>query len=279
MRKPIKRPARQSRHTESKGTLIWIGSGALVLTVLCAVVWAAMATSGGTRFDEATLCDTKGPTAVTVVLIDATDSITAVQKAAIANRLERVVSQLSANERLAIYEIAPGRNLLEPTFSMCRPVSPDEVSELTGNKRVANERFEERFKPAVAEALASLLTRQSAEQSPIMEAVQAASVRSLQANDLRPSNDAAPKRLVVVSDMLQNGPAGSHYGGAPDFSIYRDSPQYDRFVSDLTGVDVVVLYLRRDDGAATQGRDHIDFWSRWFAAQGGTLSNAIPIEG
>jgi hypothetical protein len=243
--------------------------------VIAALAWAAVTTSKAPQIDG-NLCHRSGATAVTAILIDATDPISAIQKAAVTTRLNRVLRELSANERLDIYEISPVGDPLKPKFSMCRPVSAAEVSELTGNKRLANERFEKRFKPAVADALNALLTTASADRSPIMESIQSAAVVSLQAVELKPD---AHKRLVIVSDMLENGAAGSHYGAPPDFEAYRKTSVYPRFVADLTDVDVTVLYLRRDDGAEVQGKPHIDFWTRWFAAQGATLVNAVPIEG
>lgn len=243
--------------------------------LVAALAFATIATSRGARYDKATLCDTRGPSAVTVVLIDATDRMSAVQRTAVLNRLTRLNEKLIANERLAIFEISPNGDLLKPKFSMCRPTAASETSELTGNRKLATERFEKLFNPAVGNALSSLLSATPAEKSPIMEAVQAASVSAFQAVDVPPK---AAKRLIVVSDMLEYGEAGSHYNGVPDFDTYRASPQFARATSDLSGVEVIVLYIRRDTASGIQGLGHVDFWARWFAAQGADF-RAIPVEG
>lgn len=272
----MSRRPRPRRSTQKRSWLPWVGAGLIVLLVLGGLGAAAVATSRATRIDASTLCATTGPSAVTVVLIDATDSISSVQRTAIINRLNKIDRQLKANERLAVFEISPGANPLTPAFSMCRPAAAAETSALTGNKKLASQKYDGTFKPAVAATLSSLLNKAPAAGSPIMEAIQAASVSTFQASDLP---DEAPRRLVVVSDMLEHGPAGSQYGSLPDFDDYKASPQFARATSDLTDVDVIVLYLRRDDGASVQGINHIDFWARWFAAQGASDFKAIPVEG
>lgn len=267
---------RTRRRTENgSGLLGWSLAGAIGILTFTGLGYAAFATSKAARFGE-DLCNVNGPSAVTVVLVDATDSISPLQQTAISNRLDRISRELVANERLAVFEISPDRAQLEPILSICRPVTAAETSEVTGNKKIAAQKFDQNFKPKVAAALNRLLARKAADQSPIMEGVQAASVAAFQATDLP---DDAPKRLIVVSDMLQHGPAGSHYRGLPDFESYRTSPSFARATSDLSGVDVVLLYLRRDNANGVQGMNHIEFWTRWFAAQGAEDFKAIPIEG
>jgi hypothetical protein len=259
--------------------IIWVIVGLVLVAVASAFVWAVRVQATGPHFDKTSLCETKGPTSITVMLLDATDRISALQRTAIDNRLHTIVGHLKANERLDVYEIGPDQDLLKPVFSKCRPFAPEEVSELTGNKREAQDRFDHQFSAELKAKLEALMDRVPADRSPIMEAIQAASVKSLQAPDLRANAPGFSKQLVVVSDMLENGDAGSHYGSIPDFDAYRHSQQFARFKSNLKDVSVVILYLRRDDGQGVQGNGHIDFWDRWFSAQDATVEHVIPIEG
>lgn len=269
---------RRSRRSRSSSSwMAWTGVAVLTLVVVAGLTWAVNAQRTATRLDPDTLCDVNGPSGVTVVLIDATDQLSDIQRAAVTGRLNRVIQRdLRRNERLEIFEITDSNDLLSPEFSMCRPASPDEIDELTENRRVAQQRFDEAFRPAIDTVMRGLLNRPPSEQSPIMEAVQAASVAAFQASDV---SDTTPKRLIIVSDMLQNGPAGRHYGGVPEFSTYRSEPQFRRYLSDLTGVEVRVLYLHRESGDAVQGEAHGSFWLRWFEAQGVTTASVDPIEG
>ncbi|WP_332660848.1 hypothetical protein [Brevundimonas sp.] len=270
-RAPLVRPG-----AKKSGAAIWIGIAVAVALVVAGFIAAAIATSRAQSFDKTTLCNLEGPSAVTAILIDTTDGVNAVQRRAVLNRLTRINRDLIANERVEIFEISPTSDPLTPIFSMCRPASVKETSSLTGNKRVAQAKFDKQFKPQLEQALVRLLDRQPAEQSPIMEAVQSAAVASFQATDLP---DAAPKRLVLVSDMLQHSSLGSHYSGLPDFSDYKSSPAFERSASNLSDVEVTVLYLRRPDAAAIQGLNHADFWSRWFMALDANDVTSVPIEG
>lgn len=275
-RRPSRGRARRNRPAEeSSAWPSWLGVGAIGTLVLGGLGWAAISTRDGTRYGN-DLCSLDGPSAVTAVLIDATDSISPVQKLAVTNRLTRISGQLIANERLAIFEISSTGEPLQPVLSICRPATAAETSELTGNRRLAALKYEDTFQPAVANALDSLLGKAPAERSPIMEGIQASSIAALQAPDVPQS---APRRLVVVSDMMEHAAGGSHYDGVPDFGAYRRTSQFAHTTSDLTDVKVVVLYLRRPNADAVQGGAHRDFWTQWFDAQGVGELNAVPIEG
>lgn len=267
---------RRGRQVQSGALLRWAAVAAGAAVIVIGIAAAAFLKNTSRRTDPETLCDINGPSAVTVILVDATDQISDLQRTAVLNRLERISRQMTANERLEIFELSSGQVHLKSTFSKCRPTTAEETDSLTGNKRLAAQRFDKEFKPAVAKTLEELMSKPVGGQSPIMEGVQAASVSALQATDLP---DDAPRRLVVVSDMLQNGPAGSHYGGVPDFSAYSKTPQYAKARSDLAGVEVILLYLRRDNAAQVQNLNHVDFWSRWFTSQGAEDFRAVPIEG
>jgi hypothetical protein len=245
-----------------------------------AIVAARLAIHQAAPLDAKTLCPAGGPTAVTVVLIDATDVIGPVQKAAIFDRLQPMIRNLRKGEEVALYQIDPTLDLLKPRFLMCRPVKPSEVNEITGNRRLAEQRFETAFRPAVEKALNAALARPPSERSPIMEAIQGVSVGALQAADAgRSGGPPLPKRLIVVSDLLQNSEAASQYPAAPDFAQFQTTPAYARTRSDLSGVRIVILYLRRDTARIVQGLAHIRFWDAWFASQGATVDDVIRIEG
>src|SRR5260221_10218770 len=99
------------------------------------------------------------------------------------------------------------------------------------------------------------MSRPGSALSPIMEAVQAVPVGRLEPADAARATAAPlPKRMVIVSDMLENGAGGSHYRGVPSFSAFKASPAYPKLRSHLDGVGVTILYLRRDNGAAVAGR-------------------------
>jgi hypothetical protein len=250
----------------------------IVLAVLGAVIAASYAVSTTPEIDRRTLCETGGPTAVTAVLIDATDSISSLQKLAVSNRLKSLLKELRPNERVEIFSIRPSANFLQPEFSMCRPANADETSMWTANKSDADKQFSQRFLPSLNKTLDQLLETKPASSSPIMEAVQAATVRSLQASDLKSDDKGFQRKLILVSDLLQNSPILSQLNDPGSWESFKNSSAMHDVASDMTGTTVTVLYLSRD-GSVTQGKRHAAFWDAWFSEQSAADVNVIPIEG
>lgn len=229
--------------------------------------------------DPVTLCPRSGPTALTAILLDVTDPLSPVQRAAVLVRLNKIVANLRLDEEIAVYSIDPSTDPLKSALVVCRPMKPGEVNELTGNKALAQRRFVQIFEPKVNALLAAAMDRPQSEHSPIMEAIQAVAVTYFQAADAASRTGPLPKRLIIVSDMLENAAGGSHYRGVPDFAAYRASAAYARVRSHLGGIKVIILYLRRDTRLPIQGRSHIQFWDDWFADQGATVEDVYAIEG
>lgn len=271
-------PPRRSARPRSARVL------AAIALAVCAIAFVGLVIGARVMIrprpsDPATLCPSSGPSAVTAVLIDTTDPLNPIQRAAVQVRLDQAVFQLRRDEEIAVYVLNPNGDPLTPTFVMCRPAKPAEVSELTGNRALAQARFDQAFAPRIQAALRSSTAAGPATRSPIMAAIQAIAVSAFETADQRAGGAALPKRLVIVSDMMENSEAGNHYRSVPDFAAYRATPAYQRVRSRLQGVQVTLLYLRRDDAASIQGVAHVDFWNRWFADQGATVDDVVAIEG
>lgn len=258
--------------------VLWAVVAGLLLLLASVIAAAVYAVSGQATMDEASLCESNGPTAVTTLLIDATDGIGRLQERAVWNRLQPLLKDLRRNERIELFAISPDKDLLEPIFSMCRPANGAETSAWTSNRNAADKRFAQIFEPKLEQALETLLKSPPAGASPIMEAVQASSVRSLHAPDLRSDEKGFRRRLILVSDLLQHSPALSQLRDVPEWEEFEGSAAMRSVSSDLAGTEVIILYLQRDE-SPVQGRPHVDFWDAWFAEQGATVENAIPVEG
>ena len=90
---------------------------------------------------------------------------------------------------------------------------------------------------------------------------------------------AGAKRLVIVSDLLQNVPGELNmYDGVPSFDSFESSPYFRRVASDLRGVRVSVYYLARVN-ATTQSRAHVEFWNRYLLAQGAVIDTLTKVYG
>ena len=113
------------------------------------------------------------------------------------------------------------------------------------------------------------------ETSAIFEAVQATALRTFN----RAEYDGVTKRLILVSDLMQNVPGKlSQYQGIVPFDEFRKSPYFGAVRADLKGVAVTVLYLVRP-GSPQKWPEHPKFWEQYFSTQGAVVDRIQPIYG
>lgn len=114
--------------------------------------------------------------------------------------------------------------------------------------------------------------------SPIMETIQAISA-SVYGRD---AYENVPKRLILVSDLLQN---------SAHLSLYEEPLDYDAFASGigakalrinlhLRDVVVEILFVQRHDHSRIgDSMKLITFWERWINEQGGQIERVSKIDG
>jgi hypothetical protein len=179
------------------GVLLVIG----VCVSVGALLWFVyLAKSSTLSRDSGTLCPTNGPESVTAVLIDATDPLNPVQQADIQRRLDDLKDEIPKNGELDLYTVrATAHELLRPELTVCNPGRGSKVRPFIGNQKRTEERWRRRYSDRVDQVLAELLSARAAEVSSIMESIQAVAVQAFAGTKL----DGVPKRLIVVSDMMQ----------------------------------------------------------------------------
>ena len=260
--------ARRSARQQRKGLALVAVAAMAIAAVIGTRAWLARSRP---PLDPDSLCPLGGPEGLTVVIVDRTESLTAVQAAALRHRLEAVKNALPSRQAIEVYAIAPmGRSLLQPNGArVCSPTQT--VSAWTANPKRAHDLWKRRFSDPLEDLFQSLLTPHEEPTSPILETLQSVSVTAFETVE-----QSTPRRLVVASDMLQNTPELSQYRDQPTFKEFRKTPYYLRTRATLTGVDVTLLYIRRENGL--QGEKHIEFWQNYFADSGATLStvSAVP---
>jgi hypothetical protein len=265
------------------------GHGGPSLTTIsaAAVVLLGMLAGGGWLYfkgeqlhvptDSQTLCPTDRPVAgLTVILLDASDAFSEGQLLQIKNALARVRDQMPRFGLLEMYTLSAGdERLVKPVFHLCQPGTGADLNALYQNPQLAKERWEKGFKDKLDGELNQLLHAPDEATSPIFEAIQATAVRSF--GD--PAYDEVPKRLIVISDLIQNVPGKqSQYKGLPSFEAFKTSPYFSQVRADLEKVQVDLYYLNRS-GSHVQGINHIQFWDQYFAAQGATVRGVERIFG
>lgn len=251
------------------------------------IVFVALVIAGGgagyfylqqTRvaLDETTLCPKDGVWTLTVVLVDRTDPLTTMQGGALRKRLEEVKDSVAQYGALQIYSVEPiGEALLRPVVDICNPGRGADIDPAIGNPRLVEKRWQERFATPIEALLDDLMQIHEADSSPIMESIQSIAVSTLSGNAVAEIS----KRLIIASDMLQHTAEYSQYGGNLNFQEFRKSGYYRRVRADLRGVEVEIIYVRRNTRRAVQGKAHIQFWRDYIDDLGGTLTRVVALEG
>jgi hypothetical protein len=210
-----------------------------------------------------------------VVLLDVSDELSEPQLIKIENEIERLRDSLPRWGRIETYVVARGgERLATPVIQLCNPGTGADMNAIYQNPELAQKRWEA-FAQGLRDRVTSLMKLPDTGTSPIFESIQAVALRTFD----RPDMDGVPKRLVVVSDLMQNVPGSmSHYQGIPDFKAFAASPYFSRVRADLDGVDVTLLYLDRSE-LPVQGTAHISFWVQYFAAQGADVKKVKKVFG
>lgn len=271
MKRNVKRHERKRRHD-------LIGSFIIVACFLVAIalIFVYVRTNATERkIDEQTLCPVDGADGLTVVLIDRTDPLSAIQREDLMRHLDQLKAALPIRTAIEVYSIGADQgDLLKPEgHRLCNAGRATDVDALTGNPRLTEKRWRERFSRPLDDLFERMTQSATSPRSPIMEAIQSVAVTAFG----RLPERASYRRLVIVSDMLQNSDLLSQYGKLIAFDQFKQQNQYQRLRTDLKGVEVELWYI--GGRSPLQGRQHIEFWQQYFANTGATLVRVSAIQG
>ena len=229
--------------------------------------------------DPETLCPVAGPRRITAILVDTTDRVGAISREDILRRLDELVSSSEPDEMMVAYETSPlagDESLLPPRLRVCNPGNPDEANPLIANPELIRQRLEEHFRAPLNDLFRTLLNHDPAPSSPLMENIQAISVTRL----ARRLYAEIPKRLVLISDLMQHSEHLSVYGQLPDYDIFNRTPGADALRTNLQDVRVEVFFVQRREHERFDGTLRlIEFWERWIDGQQGQLARVEKIDG
>ncbi|MBX9943785.1 MAG: hypothetical protein K2Y40_06870 [Reyranella sp.] len=237
------------------------------------------------ELNPSTLCPKevgRRPPAVYVVLLDQTDPIQELQRKSVANQvltqmqadLEGSGAEAMKHARVEIWTFSDGtantykvgdvQLSLSNVLSICNPGSPAKWDHLYKNADVVKKQHA-RFYASVRDIVESSLRFPEAKQSPVIEALYGIGAQVFSA----PAMVDSRKRLLVVSDLLQNTRTLNFFASKPNFEAWRRTPQSRQTLPNLQGVAVtafVVPGVRAD----LQGDDFARFWVGLLTAAGAT---------
>lgn len=228
------------------------------------------------HFDGMTLCPVDTTVnSVTAVILDVSDRFSDAQTLAVQYQLERIEAAIPRFGLLEVYTVERmGRGIAQPVVHLCNPGTDADVSSVYQNPARARARWQH-FSDALHAELTAMLSHPAMSTSPIFETIQAVGLRTMDS----PRFDSVPKRLIIISDFIQNVPSGlSMYRGVPDFDQFKQTPYYAQIRAHLERVSVLALYLERS-GLRAQNGAHVLFWEHYFQDQGASLDDVQKVYG
>lgn len=270
------RSRRRSRRHRRRGSAAAqkIGGAALgVLAVGLAVAMVLFRPDAVER-DPDTMCPDSGPSRVTALVVDTSDRIGPVSRADILGRLDDMIGESRPDELVLVYETAAG--VRRPLIEVCNPGDPDTADPLFSNPELIRKRLEEGFRQPLDRLFRELVTRAPARRSPLMETIQAISVTVL----ARRPYAGIPKRLILVSDLLQHSDHLSVYDHSLEYGPFAESRAAAALSTNLEQVAVEILFVLRESHSQVAGtRQLVRFWERWLEAQGGRPERVSKVDG
>lgn len=255
-----------SKKKRKSSNIPYLAGAVIALGLLGAAGWWMNRTSTEMAVNSETLCPlATGPVAETVILFDLTDPLAAAQTSQLLQHLESEFANAAIGTQFTMGVVSENPADWGATSPLCKPHSERDVSALTQNVPLVKQRYEERFLAPLERNLQRMISASGANSSPIMESLQALTTGT-------PGfvTFTGPRKIILVSDLLQHSDAMSFYRG-DDWQRFAASPAFQRLGRTLNGVDVEIFAVRRvmekiKDPAAVE-----DFWLRYFDLQGARL--------
>lgn len=252
--------ARKRRQQQLWGVIAIV---AIMVVAIVVVTLRIIAGEHRVALDPKTKCPVgRSPAAFEIVLVDATEGFNDSQQLFLQKYFSTLDAEIPDHAKVAVYVLdgTEGFGPPAPTFEMCKPPSGKDASAWTQNPERLRREWSTSFHDPLGKALESSLAKPGSNESPIMALIQKAVLTSFPLG-----RDGAPRRLVLISDLLENTKSYSHYGATPPtFETFRKQPIAPHLRIDLSGVDVEVLYVTRVGQERTQGMAHLDFWKDYF---------------
>ena len=246
------------------------------LALFCSVAVPLRVAAGVDRsVDSATGCPKDGKnSAIFAVLLDTTDTLTPVAQEIVHKKLDLFAEGLPRYGKLEVFVVQSSSDrLIEPLVEMCNPGRASDTNKWTGNPRLMEKRWRAKFMDPLDKSLeVSLSSSVSSKQSPIMEEIQQVSAQAFFETPPK-----TPKRLAIVSDMLQNSAVLSQYSHLESFEEFEHQPAFVKVRPELDDVDVTILYVRRSAEFNRQNKRHLEFWQSFFAASGARIEEVKSV--
>ena len=254
---------------DARGIKIFLAVGVVLAAM---VISSAYLKTNQVDIDRATFCPLNTPVPHTVVLVDRSDVFSPNQEQAVSALMRRLLHEIDVGERLSLF-ILDYQNYANPkaVFSMCNPGRGEQANALYQNPAKLRRRFVEFFEGPMTAEFERLKSVEEAPRSPVMEIIRAISLLPEFGADL------PRRRLIVVSDLIQNMPEYSQYKESLEFAPFIVTDYGRDLRAALRGVAVDLIYLQRPRFRPAKANQHINFWRDYFQDAGAILGRIDRI--
>lgn len=269
--------ARRKQSSSESNTGLVIGTilfGLCSIGLVGAFFWFQAEANSKPKLDKVTMCPVTGPKAITAVLLDVTDPISDVTALDLRNQFQDIVKAVPEGGLIEVYALTDEQGKLGQTFSGCNPGDGSSEDDITGNKRLAKERWEKGFQRPLDEIAGEIGEGTAGKQSPIMAGIQNINLNIFGSPNYRD----IPKEMVVASDLIEHTSAFSMYADGADFQKFQKSPARDQFRTALNGTEIRLLEFQRP-GLKFDSMQIAEFWTAWIKVNDGEMKRFTRLEG
>lgn len=257
-RRRSSRGSRKSRDDKMGCLLLTLAAGALGLLAYFGLG------STDVRRDPDTGCrigDHGAPPAHTMILIDQTDVLPQAEVGYARRLITNEYHWLPEDGVLTVRSIKLDPSDTSQSITICRMPRGSEVSGFTMTPAAVQRDFDRMAGARLNRFLRSLADARPQPGTPLMEAI------AITYRDPDFGADIGARRLVILSDMIENSRIADHYGRRYRTAADLVPERFDEVRVDMARAAVRIHYVRRPR-RSVQGVDHQGFWEDYFREQG-----------
>lgn len=250
------------------GTALFI----LVFSAIAGVSYYSMTHLKG--LNPETLCPAEGPQGHYVLLIDKTSPLNFTQKQTFLVLMKELIEKkVPEGHLLSVFALDEDfKKTATPLVELCNPGDGAGKSEFDSSPKKLKAKYQSKFAEPMLRLSESLIANKPAKWSPIFEMLQLVGINGYRKQDVK-----GERRLIIISDMIQNTSQYSMYKEEIDYTTFASSIYGKKTQPDLNDVSVELHYLM--NSPKIQTKRNLKFWEDYFFRAGARIVAAQTIEG
>lgn len=249
-------------------------AGIIILISLIVIGAIFLFMKGSNPPNPNSLCPKSGEFGHVVLLIDKSTQLNFIQQEALTTYIKKVAERkVKEGERLTAFILeADFKKASVPVFDKCNPGDGSTKNQWTENPEKYAKIYKDKYLTEWLNIEKLVIPQGNLEYSPIMEMLQIVSIEGFRKYEIT-----GRKRLIIISDMLQNTPMFSQYKTHLNYEQFKKTDYFQKVRTNLEGVEVELMYLMHSPELQTRG--HAKFWEDYFSEMGAKIISVNLIEG